>query len=155
MRLSHWSERPIAQVGSRDPARSRWAGKPAGLWLSVDGEDDWAAWCEAEQFVDLSRHIRYEVVLALDANLLLLDTAEAVQAFTREHGRTARWSERGTVDGIDWARVAAAYQGIIIAPYQWSLRLELETFWYYGWDCASGVIWDAAAVKELKPWRLA
>ncbi len=23
--------------------------------------------------------------------------------------------------------------------------------WYYGWDCASGVIWDAEAVAELRP----
>ena len=27
----------------------------------------------------------------------------------------------------------------------------MELFWYYGWDCASGCIWDPAAVAEIKP----
>jgi hypothetical protein len=162
VRLSHWSRESIAEVSSHDQQKStRPYGKPRGLWVSVDGDDDWAWWCDAEQFCDLSQLLRYEVVLAPDANLLLLDSVEAVLSFTREHGRTATWnpalfSADGTavdyVDYIDWARVARAYQGIVIAPYQWSLRLESITSWYYPWDCASGCIWDAAAIKELRDW---
>lgn len=41
---------------------------------------------------------------------------------------------------IDWLRVKTQYGGIEIAPYQWKRRLS--SFWYYGWDCASGAIWD-------------
>ena len=43
------------------------------------------------------------------------------------------------------------YQGIIIAPYLWTRRHHESTGWYYSWDCASGVIWDARAIAELKP----
>ena len=53
-------------------------------------------------------------------------------------------------DQIDWAEVASKYDGIIISPYQWSLRLDMEMMWYYGWDCASGCIWNISAIKELK-----
>jgi hypothetical protein len=51
--------------------------------------------------------------------------------------------------GIDWGRVAEQYHGIVIAPYQWSLRLDL--MWYYGWDCASGCIWDTWIVERVEP----
>ena len=50
---------------------------------------------------------------------------------------------------IDWPKVAERYDGIIIAPYQWSRRLD-GPMWYYGWDCASGCVWRARAVLELK-----
>lgn len=47
--------------------------------------------------------------------------------------------------------MAHRYDGIIIAPYVWSLRLDIDFFWYYDWDCASGVIWNSAAVSNLIP----
>jgi hypothetical protein len=51
----------------------------------------------------------------------------------------------GRMSYIDWPRVAERFDGVIIAPYQWKHRLEL--MWYYGWDCASGCIWNARAVS--------
>ena len=30
-------------------------------------------------------------------------------------------------------------------------RLDMETRWYYGWDCASGCVWDASAVQSVEP----
>ena len=48
---------------------------------------------------------------------------------------------------IDWHAVAQAYAGIEIAPYCWSLRFEYEFLWYYGWDCASGCVWELSAVR--------
>jgi len=36
--------------------------------------------------------------------------------------------------------VSKEYDGIEIAPYQWDARLSL--IWYYGWDVASGCIWN-------------
>lgn len=51
-------------------------------------------------------------------------------------------------DHINWPMVADRYQGIVIAPYLWSRRMD-GGLWYYGWDCASGCIWDAAAVASV------
>ncbi len=48
-------------------------------------------------------------------------------------------------------QVAKLYQGIIIAPYCYSIRLDNDCFWYYPWDCASGCIWDATAIAALVP----
>ena len=50
---------------------------------------------------------------------------------------------------IDWNRVAKKYQGIIITPYIWERRLTTTCTWYYGWDVASGCIWDNKAIKEI------
>ncbi len=51
---------------------------------------------------------------------------------------------------IDWIKVAKQYAGLIIAPYQWGYRLEPGTHWYYGWDCASGCIWDASVIERIE-----
>lgn len=51
---------------------------------------------------------------------------------------------------LDWLKVKQKYQGIIIAPYQWKCRMAQETKWYYGWDCASGCIWDLDCIDEFK-----
>jgi hypothetical protein len=52
---------------------------------------------------------------------------------------------------IEWRKVAERFDGIIIAPYIWQRRLDLESSWYYSWDCASGCIWNASAVREIVP----
>lgn len=44
--------------------------------------------------------------------------------------------------------VAKDYDGIEIAPYQESLRYDLE--WYYGWDVASGCIWNFEGIRLNK-----
>ena len=49
----------------------------------------------------------------------------------------------------NWDDVVRQYDGLIIAPYQWAKRCDYS--WYYGWDCASGVIWNLRAVASVKP----
>ena len=52
---------------------------------------------------------------------------------------------------INWRKVAKAFDGIIIPEYIYSRRLDGNASdWYYGWDCASGCIWDARAIKTTK-----
>jgi len=52
---------------------------------------------------------------------------------------------------INWPAVAEKYDGIIIAPYIWQRRLSdnPDHFWYYGWDCASGCIWNTEVIEEI------
>ena len=50
--------------------------------------------------------------------------------------------------GIDWKKAARKYGGLIITPYQWDMRFEL--LWYYGWDCASGVIWGTKQIESFE-----
>jgi hypothetical protein len=151
-------------------------GKPRGLWFETDG--GWADYCRA---VDrkLGR-FRYEVTLQPDANILHIGTGKAFDEFTALYGagspiaamldnliaeepredlkqlardlRVERYADGFPEhDAIDWPRVAAEYQGIIIHPYLGSRRMSRFGRWYYLWDVASGCVWDAAAVKSFKP----
>lgn len=122
--------------------------KPFGLWVSVPGADDWKSWCEAEGFSLNSLNYVSQIILRDNAKILRLSSSSAIRRFTAERRvRGSRWNSFS----IDWRSVAGEYDGIIIAPYQWSCRMDDECRWYYGWDCASGCIWHASAVKEIRP----
>jgi hypothetical protein len=124
--------------------------KPCGLWLSVEGNDDgWKDWCVSEDWNTESLTHSTDFALVPGANVLFLTTAEEVLAFTK------RWQQAGLAADpwrsrmIDWPAVMKLYDGIVIAPYQWELRMERETFWYYSWDCASACIWNLSAVEPV------
>ena len=38
---------------------------------------------------------------------------------------------------------------MFITPYQWELRFELD--WYYGWDVASGCVWNLSVIESMEP----
>ena len=154
MRLIHYSDHYLTAVHSADPgpAPERIQRKPFGLWVSVEGEDDWPAWCRTEDFrLELLTHPT-EVVLRPDANILCIGSAAELRRFQSEYGEDHRvlggWIAR-------WDDVGAKHDGIIIAPYIWSMRLDHAVSWYYTWDCASGCIWNANAVAELRPLPIA
>lgn len=139
---SHWSKKPL--VLDRNFAyRDRGNFKPAGLWFDVDG--DWRRWCEGESF-----HLgefAYRNILTFDAERILrLKTAQDIDKFTKDFGRRGRTYE----SEIQWQDVRERFSGIVIAPYCWARRLEPHTFWYYGWDCASGCIWDIDAITSVE-----
>ena len=145
MRLLHYSKVPLV-LRPVDPSIAP-NGKPVGLWVSVEGEDDWKSWCKSEDFSIDSLVCASEIVLASEANILTLTNAFDIDLFTEQYGKSCEWSSRRR--SIDWLKVAEEYQGIIIAPYVWERRLSDHTFWYYGWDCASGCIWDIKAIQSV------
>lgn len=151
--LSHFSAKPLGHIRDVEQPESEegWASpfKPHGLWVSVDGEHDWLSWCQSEEFG--IGHLRYRIVLSEPERLLWLTTRDAVLDFTEQYDKPLEYPGYRFRKGycIDWRRVAADWPGIIIAPYQWSLRLYELTHWYYGWDCASGCIWDANMIAEV------
>lgn len=147
MNLSHFTSTPLRAI--RSAAQCATIGtydKPNGLWVSVDGDQDWREWCESESFCDINAMLRYSVTLAPHANILVLGGPFGIDAFTAQYALTRHGIDRY---GIDWPSVASAYQGIIIAPYCWQRRMSDHTSWYYGWDCASGCIWDASAIGSI------
>lgn len=155
MRLLHYTTDPLTAIRSVEQVYDapRYD-KPNGLWLSVEGPDDWREWCKSEEFGDPDAQRCYEIVIAPDANLCRLSGPNLLRAFTAEYGMDPYM---GPMAGhtqfarlaIDWPRVAEKYAGIIIAPYIWECRMSDDTRWYYGWDCASGCIWDASAVERI------
>jgi hypothetical protein len=149
-RLLHYSAQPF--VG---PPRSAvgWLGinmKPVGLWLSVEGDRDWPEWCRAEEFGIANLACVSEIVLKPKAKVLRLTTALDIDLLTEECGRELLpgW---GTTRTLDWHAIAEKHDGIIIAPYQWSRRLDGRTAWYYGFDVACGCIWRPRAIADIRP----
>lgn len=131
--------------------------KPHGFWVSVKGPTDWASWCVDNEFCADSIEREYRVELVPEANVLVLDSVASLLDFTQTFSTPWEWeSDRATAldlpRPINWPAVAQAWGGIVIAPYQWSLRMDLH--WYYGWDCASGCIWDLSQIQSVTSMEL-
>lgn len=148
-RLIHYTAQPFELeqrcVEQKDP--QTFALKPVGLWVSVD--DAWHV-AALDMFGDDELQHASLVTLASDAHVLRLKTVREIDSFTEQYAIIADERFDFLSRTIDWRRVAAEYQGIIIAPYQFERRLTQHTFWYYGWDCASGCIWDTAAIASVE-----
>jgi hypothetical protein len=150
MRLLHYSNLPIGDIHSSPQPELN--DKPKGLWVSVKGEDDWENWCRGENFSLEGLACVHEVKLHSNARILRVSDAWGIEDLTRRYG-AERYPELsslcGRMDAIKWREIAGEYQGVVIAPYIWSKRLAFDSFWYYGWDCASGCIWDADAIQSV------
>jgi hypothetical protein len=109
----------------------------------VDGKDDWQSWCKSEEFALDSFAYRSIIRLGSQERICWVDDPKKLD---QRYGREASLSTFAQ-RGIDWQAVADDYAGCIIAPYNWEYRLNL--MWYYGWDCASGCIWDARVIESI------
>jgi hypothetical protein len=153
MDLIHFSKAPLGPLRSvgQEPVATY---KPQGLWLSDEAsEDSWSAWCQDEGFKLEALACRTRVYLDRHATVLIITRAMQLRHFShRYHAPFLGASRRESYAmAIDWARVAEVYQGIVITPFQPECRLDDATWWYYGWDCASGCIWDADAIARMEP----
>lgn len=152
MKLLHYSHKPILKLDERRyPISARTIGKPGGLWLSCDNE--WEEWSKEADYNIEGLAYSHPIILLPFAKILRLSSAESIDEFTKQYiaaPRNPLCFDRDTYE-INWAPIKEAYQGIIIAPYQWGCRLSPDTMWYYGWDCASGCIWDLAAIESFGP----
>lgn len=152
--------------------------KPIGLWLSVEGEDDWEKWCREGNFRLHDLKYKYEVKLKKTSSILYVKTIEELEAFTDQYQETFETyikTKKGAIRNlplflkgklkdfyegtyvlreklvihIQWEKVKKEYDGIVIAPYQWECRLRNKFMWYYSWDCASGCIWNIDAIATM------
>ncbi len=146
--------------------------KPNGLWLSDD--DEAANWPEVNPTGrPLGRYV-YDVALAREAKVLMLRSEADIEAFTDEWKHVVvglfeepapHWPDiydlpevramgfrkpnmERLLSHIRWRAVAERYAGIVITPYQFALGHSL--LWYMPWDCASGCIWDPAAIESVR-----
>ncbi len=129
-------------------------GKPSGIWYSCGGS--WIEWCLNEDFC--FPHYVHEIDI-VDWRLVMIDNVDDFDDFCKEYGLNiqnyfALKNQIDThilgrsIDCINWTIVAEGWSGIEINPYLWSRRLN--SLWYYGWDCASGCIWDTRAIKKIE-----
>ncbi len=123
MRLVHYANKPITEVLPVTQTPYRYGSvhiKPNGLWVSVEGEDDWRSWCLSENFgLERLTHI-HDVTLNEGANVLHIHGPAGIDAFTQKYGARYDWG----MTGVRWQDVADDYDALIIAPYVWSRRLD-------------------------------
>jgi len=151
--LLHFSAKPLTTIRTTTQG-ARPAYKPRGLWVSVG--ESWAEWCLAEEFNTGSLCCVSRIQLVDDANVLRLTSAEHLDDFTKRYGVVdPRYADAKYADytEIDWRVVAQSFDGIVIAPYIYERRMFL--MWYYGWDCASGCLWNARAIAAVESIDLA
>ena len=126
--------------------------KPHGLWLSDEsGEEGWKNWCEGEGFRTETLNVERKFKVDLE-NVIVLDSLEKLVSFHMLFNQALPGMEKFNSPGkynsqINWGDVAKVCSGIVIAPYHYEARMNY--MWYYGWDCASGCIWDLTKVKEI------
>ena len=153
-RLVHYSAAPLRKVVSSVQARYPHA-KPSGLWFSVDTRrhDGWREWCRSAADRPASTlRCRTEIVFRPDARVLWIEDEDGMWDFTMHYG-----ADRGVAGQcIRFNRVARDFHAVVIAPFMphvakphWphSSQPDPEFAWYRSWDCASGCVWDAAAVR--------
>lgn len=146
-RLFRFGKRAGFELSRVQSYRQEPGPKPRGLWVSVGMS--WKEWCESESWnVDGVRYAA-EVELFPSAKILWVSGAAQIEAFARTYRITVLEQSRLLGYYIDWVAVAERYQGIVISPYCWEKRLADGMMWYYGWDCASGCIWDLSAVSMV------
>jgi len=80
------------------------AGSINPLWVSVQGEHDWASWCAAEDF-GIGKLV-HRVVLKPDANILHISTESQLEDFAENYRFTSLQFPSAT--GIEWKKVAAS-----------------------------------------------
>lgn len=129
--------------------------KPRGIWFSIPGEDDWPTWCNNEGWGVESLTHRHIVGISADARLLVLTNHEQLDLFHEKY----KMPLIREYELIDWVKVSETYDGIIIAPYVWSQRMDhswiegspkaTASKWYYSWDVASGCIWNLEKVIDV------
>lgn len=118
--------------------------KPDGLWISID--NSWEEWCRDNEFKLDAIQNKYKIELNDNSNILIINT---INKFKEFYNRYKTESEIGSFYKPDWGTIKNKYDGIIISPYFYQLRLEIDYLWYSIWDCSSGCIWNLNSIKSI------
>jgi len=143
--LAHYSDKDMLEPYSVEQ-KAKSDRKPKGFWVSVEGEYGWREWGMENSYGCFDH--RFTVELAADHKVLITDDLLGFHARYRK-----AWypDHPHSYEYIQWEEVAREYQGIVIPTYHWEFCFDTRVSdWYYGWDCASGCIWDARAIASVK-----
>lgn len=134
-------------------------GKPDGFWLSDDSDFGWKEWCKGSRF--RAKAVKHKIRFRCDTeNWLVISSAEDFIRFEKRYLKLdPRYKKAKLLEpyalqfhgSIDFRAVKKKYGGLLITPYRndFRLRLDCGNIWYYGWDCASGCVWDLASIRRL------
>lgn len=140
MILTHWGRTPVTTVYDVEEQDGYF--KPFGLWLSTG--DEWRDWCVDNQFREDECVHRTDFELTPGHSVLVIETPGQMEAFTEEYG----YDREYVGHWIDWTRVKARYDGVVVIPYQYGCRLDERFWWYYSWDVSGGCVWRPSRALE-------
>lgn len=145
-RFIHWSHTPGLDLSDNYDYSGYFKKpfKPQGLWLTDDSEESWQKWCEEADFG--CGQCRIDLEVTEEANLLWLKTEDDILRFGDMYGENLSGVPNYKMS-VRWGEIAERYHGIMIFPYQPSLRFDVP--WYYPWDCASGCVWKPRTALRL------
>ena len=128
--------------------------KPTGLWDECqDGSSqNWKDFCDAGMPGGSTKYDRSYNVVLNDYNILFIPDEHYFEKFYEMYSvnhPSDPTGSKGFDKMIDWPKVAKHYAGIEICPYLSKKRWDDDSFWYYGWDVASGCVWGSEGIKEL------
>lgn len=131
--------------------------KPRGLWVSDEDDFGWSKWCKNEDFHQENLQFAHPVELVPE-HVKLLATREQLLDFTRRYALQDVTNERDPDyplrnQFLDWDKVAREHGAVVITPYHWDCWMDEDCFWYYGWDCASGIVFQRRAIASIGPAR--
>jgi len=112
--------------------------KPKGLWYGIG--DSWIRWVRSEM-----EDWEHDNVFKLNinkTNILKISHILELKLYDRIYGM-----DYNGMRMMNWVEVAEDYDGIEIAPYINGAQFEYD--WYYGWDVASGCIWNKDAITSI------
>ena len=115
--------------------------KPQGLWYGCG--DAWIAWLRTEQ-PDWLEESSYLYEVKTDGKIYKVSNDADFEELEFDYGFGGRYGNQS----IDWELMQKeGYGGIEICPYNWQRRTDSD--WYYGWDVASGCIWDSSSIQDV------
>jgi len=123
--------------------------KPIGFWYSCYGA--WYKWILMEGMGDFLHKYIHKIninpgvltnIRNKDKNkLLIINNLKDFDTFNDRYKAERRMR---TKHRINWKAVSNDYGGIEISPYR--SERSLSPLWYYGWDVASGCIWNTQSI---------
>ena len=138
LHLTHASE-----IKKMDTRQKPEGSKPRGLWYAVGfGWLDFTT-NDFTSFYEEKEVYAFEISLS-GLNVLRITNYEELVKF-EELYLVPNENEYARKFDINWTKVAENYDGIEIAPYIYKARMG--HMWYYGWDVASGCIWNTSKLN--------
>jgi len=128
--------------------------KPRGLWYACGNE-----WINFEKDTsDFHLHNQPQYLFKIEINpsaMFMIKNNQELDNFgdTYSCSWQQKYKDINAPPGrpfINWPEVAKKYGGIEICPYLGSRRRDPTQTWYYGWDVASGCIWNKNAIVNIK-----
>ncbi|HIL97579.1 MAG TPA: hypothetical protein EYG51_16950 [Pseudomonadales bacterium] len=113
--------------------------KPEGLWYGCGSS--WIDFVRTEMSGTIEE-VGYLYEIVPSSAVLRIRDDDEFQQFERDFASPELDMIGQKI--IDWPMVAATYAGIEICPY--NPRRRTKSMWYYGWDVASGCIWDSSGI---------